>query len=98
MSGENLRDVYDDRPLATTDLLVYFPNLFDPTLAVLVLQIENILQWPVKVIGNVGYLLIQALEGVACYSPTSTVSTSNSCPQSGHVVAIAVLAFSLIRR
>jgi hypothetical protein len=48
------------------------------SLPLVVLHREDVVQRPVKVIGDVGYLLEQALRGVARYTPRPTVSTSNS--------------------
>jgi hypothetical protein len=43
------------------------------------LQIQNLFKRPVKVIRDVGYLLVQAVEGVAYAPPASLAkSTSNS--------------------
>jgi hypothetical protein len=43
-----------------------------------VFKIENIIGRPVKMIGKIGYLLVQAIEGVAYDSPgKSAKSTSN---------------------
>jgi hypothetical protein len=40
-------------------------NLLHPTSAVGVLQIHHCLWWPVKVIGDEGYLLVKRFEGIA---------------------------------
>ncbi len=40
-------------------------NFLDPALPFAVLHVEHFLGRPVKVIGNVGYLLIHLIEGVA---------------------------------
>lgn len=47
---------------------VYLSNLFCPPAAVMVLHLQDVLKWPVEIIGNVSYLLLQLLEGVA-YDP-----------------------------
>lgn len=47
----------------------------DETLAVAVLQIQNVFQRPVQVIGNESYLLEQVVEGVAYDPPSSLTST-----------------------
>src|SRR5258708_6288392 len=40
-------------------------DLSDPTPPLVVLQVHNGLEWPMKVIGDKGYLLVQTLEGIA---------------------------------
>jgi len=61
-------------------------------------QFEDLLERPVEVISDVGYLLVQLLEGVAAYSPGQLSSTSKTWLHSGHVAAMALLPFSLMRR
>jgi len=39
-----------------------------------VFQFHYFLVWPVEVIGNEGYLLVQRIERVANYPPTGTAS------------------------
>lgn len=81
------------------DPTVDFGYLLHPPAAVGVLQFQNSLQRPVEVIGDVGYLLMEPLWGVAGYSPRlATVSTSKLWPHSGQLVAMSVLPFSLMRR
>ncbi len=48
-------------------------------------QIENVVQRPMKVIGDKRYLLKQAIEGVAYNSPGAAASTWKVCSQFGHV-------------
>ncbi len=84
---------------SAADLPVDLANLLDPAATVRVLQPQDILQRPVKMVRDVGYLLVEAFQGVAYDSPMpATVSTSNLCPHSGQETVISVLAFSLIRR
>ena len=53
-------------------------NLSHPLLSLCVFEDENLIQWPVKVVGQVGYLLVQSIEGVAYDSPPRLArSTSN---------------------
>lgn len=53
---------------------------------------------PVEMIGDIGYLPDQILPGVADYFPKPPMSTSNLCPQEGHVAGIPVVPSSLILR
>ena len=74
-------------------------NLAHPLLTLPVLQVQNAVQRPVEVIGDIGYLLVQAVEGVAYNPPASFArSTSNSPPQWGQSTARLVLPVSLIWR
>lgn len=45
------------------------------------LHIEYLIRWPVEVICEVGYLLVDSVEGVACYPPRLEMSTSTSPEQ-----------------
>jgi hypothetical protein len=56
-------------------------DLGDPLLALAMLQLQNLVVWPVEMIGDVGYLLEQPLRGVAGYSPAISSSTSNASSQ-----------------
>jgi hypothetical protein len=40
-------------------------DLFHPATPLAVFQIEDRIGWPVEVIGDEGYLLVQRLEGIA---------------------------------
>jgi len=40
-------------------------DLSNPAPALVVLQVHDGLEWPMKVIGNKGYLLVQSFEGIA---------------------------------
>ena len=53
-------------------------DLLRPLAPVLVLHLEDILEWPVEIVGDVSYLLLQLLEGVAHHPPGWPKSTSNS--------------------
>jgi len=46
-------------------LPVDLADLLDPSPPVCVLKLKNVLQRPVKVIRDVGYLLVEAIQGVA---------------------------------
>lgn len=53
---------------------------------------------PVEVIGDVGYLLLELLEGVADYPPTLPMSSSKRPSQWGQTTSAAALPVSLMRR
>jgi hypothetical protein len=59
-------------------------------------QVENVLQRPVKMEGDEGYLLVQAVERVAYDPPEPAVSTSKTCWHSGQVTVIELLPASLL--
>jgi len=85
--------------LASAQPGVDLGNLLDPAPAVAMLQIHDLVERPMEMIGDVGYLLVEAFQGVAYNSPTAaTVSTSNWCPHSGHATVTSALPLSLIRR
>jgi hypothetical protein len=44
---------------------VDLPDLLDPATALRVFELEQLIVWPVEVVGDVGYLLVQPREGVA---------------------------------
>src|SRR5215213_4025996 len=73
-------------------------DLFDPPAPVRVLHREHVLHGPVEVVGDVGYLLVEAVEGVAYDSPRPARSASNLWPQEGQVAGMPVVPFSLICR
>ncbi len=73
-------------------------DLLRPALPVGVLEGQDLVQRPVEVVGDVGYLLEQPVEGVAYDPPRRTTSTSNSCWQPGQATGTSVVPFSLIRR
>jgi len=84
---------------ASAQLPVDLGDLLHPAPAIGVFELQDDFQRPVEVIGDVGYLLVEPVQGVAYDSPRpTTVSTSKSCPHSGHFVDTIVLPFSLIRR
>jgi hypothetical protein len=57
-------------------------------MAVAMLQVENVDQRPVKMKGDEGYLLEQAVERVAYDPPGPAVSTSKTCWHCGQVTVI----------
>ena len=73
-------------------------HLIHPLAPFVMFQIQNIRALPMEVIGDVGYLLVQAVVGVAYDPPISTRSTSCSCWQCGQATVKAVLPSSLIWR
>ena len=81
------------------DLFIDFRDLIDPDLALAVLHVEAIIDAPMEVVGDVRYLLVDALQGVAYDSPRSPPrSTSCFALHSGHWTLILDVPSSLIRR
>ena len=62
------------------------------------LQVENVDQRPVEMKGDEGYLLEQAIEGVAYDPPGPAVSTSKTCWHWGQVTVIWLSPSLLILR
>jgi len=80
-------------PYAPVDL----GNLAHPSPSLPVLQIQNIQHGPVEMVRNIGYLLIDPFEGVACYSPPRFAKSTSTEPlQCGQATAKTVLPVSLI--
>lgn len=74
-------------------------NLLHPSPPLWMFQLQDIIQRPVKVIRNVGYLLMQAFERVAYNTPPRRArSTSSSLLQCGQAIVRVVLPVSLIWR
>jgi len=75
-------------------------DLLGPVAAIAVLQLEDVRERPVEVVGDEGYLLVELFEGVANNSPGASDSRSSSkrVAHDGHVAATRVWAFSLMRR
>ena len=73
-------------------------DLLHPLLALIVFQLQDCVERPVEVIGQIGYLLLQAAEGVAYNPPSSARSTSCFVWHAGQVTAMVVLPSSLMRR
>lgn len=80
------------------DPLVDRCDLLNPIPAVAVLHGQDLLHGPVEVIGDIGYLLLELLEGVADYPPTRPMSISKRPSQWGQITSAAALPVSLIRR
>ena len=58
-------------------------DLLNPLVPLGVLQIQNVIERPVEMIGDIRYLLVQRLRGVARYSPAGSVASpipSSSTP------------------
>jgi hypothetical protein len=72
-------------------------DVLDPPPPVGVLQLQDLAQGPVEVVGQEGYLLVEPVEGVARDSPELLASTSNWCVQAGHVAEMRGCPFSLRR-
>ena len=61
------------------DLRIDLGNLSHPDLSLLVLHAEHFIERPMEVVTDVGYLLVEPVQGVAYDSPKSPpVSTSNA--------------------
>ncbi len=75
------------------DLAVDARDLTQPDVPLVVLHVQDVVERPMEVIRNVGYLLVQLIQGVARYPPWPTTrpspppskSMSNSCWQLGHL-------------
>lgn len=66
-------------PAGLVEATVDVGDFLDPPLPFAVFELQDLAARPVKVVGDVGYLLVQTLEGVAAYSPPRLAkSTSNS--------------------
>ena len=52
-------------------------NLLNPLAAFVVLHLQDIVARPVEIVGDVSYLLLHLLKGVAYYSPELPKSASN---------------------
>ena len=67
-------------------------------LAIAVLQVQDVRERPMKVIGDEGYLLEKGIEGVAYDSPGPVASTWNVWLQLGQVTVICGLPLPLMVR
>jgi hypothetical protein len=72
-------------------------NLGHPASSLRVLQSEDVGAGPVEVKGQVRYLLVQPVRGVAGYPPRPAVSTSKSWEQAGQLTWYRELPVRLIR-
>ena len=72
-------------------------DLPHPAAALAVFQVQDIVRRPVKMVGDVGYLLVQAIEGVAYDSPPKLARLiSNVWLQWGQSIERMVWPVSLI--
>ena len=71
---------------------IYLRDLFTPPSSFPVFHIHDLFLTPVKMISDESYLLVEAVEGVALYSPMP-ISTSNSCSHFGHFTFIVASPF-----
>jgi hypothetical protein len=62
---ETLQSIAHSRAAGLVKPAIDLGNLADPALPLAVLKVEHFVSRPVKVIGDVGYLLIYLIEGVA---------------------------------
>ena len=69
-----------------------------PAPAILMRHAQDRLIRPVEMVRDVCYLLIDPIEGVASYPPSSVISTSTSVEQLGHTTLIGSPPSELIRR
>lgn len=83
-----------------TEALVDAADLFNPAAAVAVLELQDLFERPVEVVGDEGYLLVELRQGVARYSPAGPnwTSTSKRFEQAGHVACTRLCPLSLMRR
>src|SRR5919197_176477 len=81
------------RPSRTAQPPVDLGDLLDPPAPIRVLHREHVLPRPVEVVGDVGYLLVEAVEGVAYDSPGPARSASNLLPQAGQVAGTPLVPF-----
>jgi hypothetical protein len=74
-------------------------DLLHPTLPFGVIESQHFVHGPMEMVGDVGYLLVQAVEGVAYDTPPKLArSTSNFAWHSGHVTGMVLCPSSLMRR
>src|SRR5262249_29862704 len=78
--------------------LVDLGDLLHPPLTLPVVEIHDLPVRPMKVIGDVGYLLKQAIGGVADHPPSAVISTSNLASHSGQTTPSRAWPLRLIRR
>ena len=76
--------------LAFLSWLVHSPvdvrHLRDPASPLRMVQVHEHLGVPMEVVGEIGYLFVEAFDRVACYPPNSARSTSTVAEHSGHCV------------
>ena len=73
--------------------------LTHPGLPLFVFHLQNIVQGPMEMVGDVRYLLVKAIQGVAQDSPGAPpIVTSWEWPHSGHVMGTLLVPSSLTCR
>ncbi len=73
-------------------------NLSHPHPPILMLHREQRVVLPVEIVREVGYLLVNSIEGVAYDPPRREMSTSMGVEHSGQVTGTSVVPCSLIWR
>ena len=73
-------------------------NFAHPEPSFVVLHVHQFLMLPVKIVREVGYLLLNAREGVAYDPPRREMSTSMGVEHSGQVTGTSVLPCSFTCR
>ena len=73
-------------------------DLIYPLLPFRVFHVHNLLIGPVKMVGDISYLLEKPVEGVAYDPPMGTTSCSKVCPQEGHATGTTFWPSSLMFR
>ncbi len=77
--------------------LVETGDLFHPATAVDVLQAGDLVQRPVKVVSDEGYLLVESIEGVAANPPRPSTSSWKRCSHCGQTAVTRSGSSALIR-
>jgi hypothetical protein len=72
-------------------------DLFHPPPSLGMLEPKQLLVRPVKVVRDIGHLLVQPVEWVAYDSPRRSASASKACWQCGQTTLNAVLPLRLMR-
>ena len=72
-------------------------DFLHPPLPLAVLEPQQLLVRPVEVVSDIGYLLVEPVEGVAYDSPGGSGSASKACWQCGQTNLSAVLPLRLMR-
>ena len=72
-------------------------DFFYPPAPFGVLEIRNLLDSPMKVVGKEGYLPIKLIQGVAYDPPAASRATSNSWAHFGHSASMLAFPSRLMR-
>lgn len=73
-------------------------DLLHPLLSLGMFESQDPIEWPVEMIGNIRYLLVETIEEVASHPPKLARSISNSCPHSGQFTPMVLTPSSLMVR